>query len=74
MKLYHFQQYKNVYEAWDSFDAIADSKEEAFQIFLDKMKNDPDVCEDDYEKDISVYSIKEYDLNKKVCIPHYSRG
>lgn len=49
MKLYHFQQYKNVYEAWDSFDAIADSKEEAFQIFLDKMKNDPDVCEDDYE-------------------------
>ncbi len=73
MKLYHFQQWKNVYEAWDSFDAIADSKEEALKMFIDTMK-EKNQYEDDYEKNMSVYTITEYDLDKKVCIPHYSRG
>ena len=71
MKLYYFHQSKAVFEAYDSFTAIASSPDEAWEAFQNKMKKtDPDGYE--WIKDRFVYRVEEYPLDEPVVIPHYS--
>lgn len=69
MKLYYFSQLEDPYDMYTDFTVIAKSKKEAWKLIKNKMM-------DAYEfmNDYSKYEIKEYPLNKPVCISHFSCG
>ncbi|CCI81752.1 hypothetical protein [Lactobacillus hominis] len=62
------------YETYIGFDAVASSKEDAFKMYLDKLKKIYKSEYDEIDKDINNYDIEEYNLTKKVCLPIFNNG
>lgn len=68
--LYIFSQSKDPYETYNEFTVLAESKEKAWKLIENRMKN----SEEDWIDDFSTYEIDEYSLSDPVVIPHYSHG
>ncbi len=72
MKLYHFELNYQSYETYIGFDAIAPSKNAAWQMYLNEIKSRN--YDDELDKDITHYDIQEYDPTEEVCLPIFNNG
>lgn len=75
MKLYYFgcENDNYQYESYSDFVALAESKEEAWNMFLDEMKQE--IKEDEADGNFEDWVITEYDpKTDKIMIPFYSYG
>jgi hypothetical protein len=68
MKLYYFTNAATEYGVCDEFTALAHSKEEAWQLFKDKLSDQLE----EYDMRLEHWTVKELALDEPVVIPHYN--
>lgn len=68
MKLFYFTNAATEYGVCDEFTALASSKDEAWQLFKDKMNQQLG----EYDAREDHWTAKELPLNKPIVLPHYN--